>query len=180
MVYIVNRLDARSSNVVSVAYDNKSVWDTKGLAIRYIRCFILEKDGRDALSTAFNLSDENLPFNEPVNRHSFILNEETGCLEVYHLTASMVNGWFGPYRDTVIRDKVFTLSISSVDSNSFNTATFIPFKTDDLNIKNNKSSDDVENDDLSVKTSLMSELKEFIAHTRGQCNDDVSVASSSN
>lgn len=182
MVYIVNKLDSRTEEVVSVAYDNKSVWDAKGLAIRYIRCFILKKDGKEALSTAFNLKDEDLPTNEPVNRHSFVLNDNTGCLEVYHLTASMINGWFDNYRDAVKRTKVFVLSVSSVDCSSFETATFVPFKCDDLLIKNNTNTVEITGDeeDLSVKKSLMTELREFITQQRVDTDseDEVEAASS--
>ena len=179
MVYIVNRLDETTDRVVSVAYNNNSVWDAKGLAIRYIKCFILDKDGKEALTTAFDLQDDSLPVNEPINRYSFKLNND-GCLEVEHITASIVNGWLGSYRDVIKRVKVFTLSVSSVDSSAFQTATFVPFKHDDLFIKNNEASKKItgDEDDLSVKKSLMTELRDFIIEQRSQVGGDGSDSES--
>jgi hypothetical protein len=164
MVYIVNKLEHETGKVVSVGFHNTSVWDAKGIAVRYIRLFILNEDGKSSLSTAFNLDTSELPVDKPVDRHTFVLNEEDGTLDVYYLYANMVNGWLSTYREPIQRKKVFSLSITSVHNTSFETCKFVPFESKDLTIKNNESSK--EEEEVDVMKSLVSELKEFIIKQR--------------
>ena len=117
MVYTVNKLE--NGEVLTIAFEKHSVWDAKAAAVRETKAFIVNKDGKNALETSYNLSIKDISGNGPVNRHSFRINEKTGCLEVYHITTPIIKGWPGDYAGAVMEIKIYELSVNHVYSKHF-------------------------------------------------------------
>lgn len=157
-MYIINKLDNQTKEVISIGQKDKSVWDAKGLAVCYIRHFITENDGNKNLETAFNFDITSIKPEETLTRHFFKLNEDNGTFEVYKVINNPTYSYVWGYTNRPEVELIFSLSISKLDKELFKSSV-IPFTESDLTVANNT---DVKKDEILANASLVSELKFFI------------------
>lgn len=170
-MYIINKLDEKQ--VITIGTHDKSIWDAKGLAVRYIRHFITENDGAKSLDTAYNFDIASIKADETVKRHFFVLNEENGTFDVYKVIANPEYSYIWGYTNTPKVELIFSLSITKLDKNELFKSEIIAFKESDLTTANNTN---VDKEEKLAHASLVSELKYFINANIAKIEANVNVS----